>query len=124
MTTIEKFISTYFTLNCMKKSCCYFLIIYMKNASQKVKVDKILVAHRLFVICTRITIMLLIVNNLHEKCIAESQFVFVIYTCITTLLLCYMKNAHIFSQSDAHNMYIIKSETSINWILSIRPFDS
>ena len=38
-----------------KKSHGYFLIIYMKNALQKNKTDKILAAHEhFFVICTHI----------------------------------------------------------------------
>ena len=41
----EKYISAYFTPNCMKKSCCYLLMIYMKNRSLKAKMDKILEAH-------------------------------------------------------------------------------
>ena len=45
--------------------------------------------------------MLLLVNNLHEKHITESQdglnfgythVLFVICTCVTTLHLCYMRN--------------------------------
>ena len=31
------------------------LIIYMKNSSQKLKKDEVLVARALFVICTRVT---------------------------------------------------------------------
>ena len=52
----------------------------LKNTSQKVKTDKILAV------------------------------LFVIFTCVTTLLSCYMKNALIFSQSDIYNffMYITK----------------
>ena len=41
----EKYISAHFTPNCMKKSCCYLLMIYMKNRSLKAKMDKILEAH-------------------------------------------------------------------------------
>ena len=41
----EKYISAYFTPNCMKKSCCYLLMICMKNRSLKAKMDKILEAH-------------------------------------------------------------------------------
>ena len=57
----------------------------LKNTSQKVKTDKILAV------------------------------LFVIFTCVTTLLSCYMKNALIFSQSDIYNffMYITKRVISI-----------
>ena len=37
------------------KSYCYLSIIYMNNASQKVKADEILAARALFVICTCVT---------------------------------------------------------------------
>ena len=51
--------------------------------------------------------MLLLINNLHGKRLTERkdrQFLqgtlLVICTCITTLHLCYVKNALIFSQSE------------------------
>ena len=65
-------------------------------------------------------IILLLVNNTHEKNITNSQdkhefwqhTPFVIYTCVTTLHSCYMR-MHSFSanQSDMHNffMYIINT---------------
>ena len=56
-----------------EKSWYCLWTIYMKKASQKVKTDKILTAQALFVICT----------------------------CVTTLHLCYMENALVFSQSKA-----------------------
>ena len=53
-----------------------------------------------------------LVNNLHEKHITESQDEknfsecarFVI--CVTTLHLCYIKNALLFSQSDPNNFFM------------------
>ena len=53
-----------------------------------------------------------LVNNLHEKHITESQdeknfaecVLFLI--CVTTLHLCYIKNALVFSQSDPHNFFM------------------
>ena len=70
-----------------EKSCCFLLIICMKNASQKLKTDEILAARALFVICTR-------VKTLHS---------------------CYMKNATVFSQSDARNffMYVISAQIGL-----------
>ena len=50
----------------------------MKNVSQRVKTDEILAARALFVICAS----------------------------VTTLHSCYMKNAHVFSQSDARNVFM------------------
>ena len=61
-----------------------------------------------------------VVNNLHEKRITESQdgqnfgsarVLFVICTCVTTLNLCYMKNALVFSQSGARNLNYYNSNT-------------
>ena len=59
----------------------------MKNASQNLKTDEILAARALFVICTR----------------------------VKTLHLCYMKNATVFSQSDACNffMYVISAQIGL-----------
>ena len=68
--------------------------------------------------------MLLLVNNLHEKHIAESQGG---QNFGSTRAICnlhsYYNFAFVLHEKGAHNMYIIKNETSINWILSIRPFD-
>ena len=68
-------------------------------------------------------IMLLLVNNLHEKRISKSQngqnFVaralFVICTRVTTLHSCYMKIALVSSQSEVHHffMYSIISEGNL-----------
>ena len=69
-------------------------------------------------------IMLLLINNLHEKSIKESQdrqnvdrshTLFVICTCVTILHLCYMKNVFSFSQSNTSNsfMYIIGTLTAV-----------
>ena len=57
---------------------------------------------------------MLLVNNLHEKRITESQngrdfgSARAICNCtsVTTLHSCYMKNAHVFSQSDARNVFM------------------
>ena len=65
-------------------------------------------ANRATAILTR-EIMVLLMNNLHEKSITEvktdkiltAQALFVICTCVTTLHLCYMENALVFSQSKA-----------------------
>ena len=74
-----------------EKSCCNLLIIYMKNASQIVMMDKILAACVLFVICTHVTI-------LHS---------------------CYMKNALVFSQSDTlYLSCILLTLTVISLILN------
>ena len=69
-------------------------------------------------------IMLLLIDNLHEKSIKESQdrqnvdrahSLFVICTHVTILHLCYMKNTLFFGQSKASNsfMYIIGTLTAI-----------
>ena len=68
-------------------------------------------------------IMLVLVNNLHEKRISKSQngqnFVaralFVICTRVTTLHSCYMKIALVSSQSEANNflMYSIIIEGNL-----------
>ena len=69
-------------------------------------------------------IMLLLINNLYEKSIKESEdgqnvdrahALFVIYTHVTILHLCYMKNVLFFSQSNASNsfMYIIGTLTAV-----------
>ena len=59
--------------------------------------------------------MLLLVNNLHEKRITDkilaARVLFVICTCVTTLNLCYMKNALVFSQSGARNLNYYNSNT-------------
>ena len=62
-----------------EKSYCCLLIIYMKNTPQKVKTDEIL---------------------------AACAHYFVICTCVTTLHSCYMKNALVFSQSDARKFFM------------------
>ena len=60
----------------------YLLIIYMKNTSEKIKMEKVLVACLLFVLCIHLT-------TFHSR---------------------YMENALAFSQSDVRNffMYPIK----------------
>ena len=59
-------------------------------------------------------IMLLLVNNLHEKRVSKSQngqnvvarTLFVICTRVKTLHSCYMKIALVFSQSEAHHFFM------------------
>ena len=69
-------------------------------------------------------ILLLLVNNLYEKRISETQngrnfgsarALFVICTRVKTLHSCYMKNATVFSQSDARNffMYVISAQIGL-----------
>ena len=66
----------------------YLLIIYMKNTSEKIKMEKVLVACLLFVLCIHLTT----------------------FTHLTTFHSRYMENALAFSQSDVRNffMYPIK----------------
>ena len=81
-----------------EKSYCCLLIIYMKNTPQKVKTNEILAAFAHY---------------------------FVICTCVTTLHSCYMKNALVFSQSDARKffMYFIAIIIIIIIIIIINIFE-
>ena len=68
----EKFTSAYLNQIAQEIYCCYLLIIYMKNTSQIVKTDEILVAPMCYLHCALVL----------QLCIQ-----------ITTLHLRYMKNA-------------------------------
>ena len=79
-----------------EKSYCCLLIIYMKNTPQKVKTNEILAAFAHY---------------------------FVICTCVTTLHSCYMKNALVFSQSDARKFFMYFIAIIIIIIIIINIFE-